>query len=165
MHRFFSCFCLLVLMFFLSGHDIARADGNAAQGSATLAAEMPVVSFAQQVDIVVRVKRDPRVLDMRIRQDNADLFLDLVIDQSQDREAAKDIALYAVMIAKSYALDDKPENDKEPGEGLYHYHLSITRPDGVVLVVANKKKDDKILMFGNPVPVLAPLTRAGAAAR
>lgn len=130
-----------------------------------LANDVPQISFSQQVNIVVTVKRDPRVLEMKIRQENAKVILDLILDQNQDREEAKSIAHMAIMVAKSLSLDDKPADAKEPGKGLYEYQVTVSRPDGVVLVAAHKPQKKKTIQYENPAPVLHPVTRAGEVGR
>lgn len=127
----------------------------------TIAVDVPQISFSQQVNIVVTAKRDPRLLEMKIRQEKDTVFLDLILDQNQDREEAKTIAQTAIIITKSYSLDDKPVSATEAGKGLYTYTVTAARPDGVVLVTAHKKKDEAAIQFENPAPSLAPLTRAG----
>lgn len=121
---------------------------------------VPQISFSQQVNIVVTVKQDPRVFEMKLAQDDAKIFMDLIVDQKQDRAAAQEIAHHAIMVTKSFSLDDKPADNKEPGTGLYDYRLRISRPDGVILLIAEKLQEEKAIRFENPVPVFQPLTRS-----
>lgn len=122
--------------------------------------EAPQISFSQQVNIVVSVKRDPRVLDMKIKQDNAFITLDLIVDHKQERPEAQDIATQAIMAAKTFSLDDNPAGKGDIGKGLYDYKVTIARPDGVILLLAEKLKEESSIRFENPAPVLYPLTRA-----
>lgn len=156
---------IFILLLFVVMFSVGGTFGAMAEDQAVAAVAVPQMSFSQQVNIVVMAKRDPRILELKIRQENAIVNLDMIVDQNQDREEAKTIAHNTIMIAKSFSLDDKPADNKEPGTGLYDYKLNMTRPDGVVLVVAEKLKESKTIRFENPVPVLQPLTRAGVNGR
>lgn len=124
------------------------------------ASDVPDLTFAQKVTIVVEAKHDPRILDMKINQGNHVVKIDLIVDKNTDRQQAKSMATSVVMLAKSMSLDDKPTEKDVPGKGLYTYHVTITRPDGVVLLLAKKSRKKKQVSFEDPVPVTRPLTRA-----
>jgi hypothetical protein len=126
--------------------------------------ETPVVSFEQQVNIVVEAKENRNVLDVKFNQDKDNINLDAIVGKGTDAKHAKDIALNLVMLAKSKSLDDPPKKKDIPGKGLYNYHVAITSPDGVTLVTATKDKTKEILSFEDPFQV-EPLTRADEAGR
>lgn len=121
--------------------------------------DVPVVSFSQQVDIVVSAKKDPRILDVKFRQEKDAILLDVVVDKSTDLEQGKKLALDLVMYAKAKSLDDQPKEKGKPGKGLYDYVIVMKKPDGVSVVTATKEKAKEDLTFEDPFQV-DPLTRA-----
>lgn len=127
-------------------------------------AEVPVVSFSQQVEIVVRAKKDPRILDIKFKQEKDNLIFDVVVEKSTDLAQGKALALNLVMYAKAKSLDDQPKEKDKPGEGLFNYTVAIAMPDGVKLVTATKEKAKKDLTFEDPFQV-DPVTREDAAGR
>jgi hypothetical protein len=128
------------------------------------APEVPVMSFEQQVDIVVTAKQDPRLLDVKINQDKALIDMSLIVDKNTDGPQAKQIALTMVMLAKSKSLDDPPKEKNKPGVGIYDYRVALAYPDGVVLVTAYKAAKKDALSFEDPFH-MEPLTRGDAAGR
>lgn len=134
--------------------------------SAQLAAapDVPVVSFSQQVEIVVAAKKDPRILDIQFHQDKDQIIMALVVDKSTELDQGKKIALNLVIYAKAKSLDDQPKSAEKPGKGLYTYHVTLKKPDGVVLVSAIKEKTAEDLVFEDPF-LIEPLNRADAASR
>ena len=126
--------------------------------------DVPIVSFSQQVEIVVAAKQNRNLLDVKFKQEKENITLNIIVDKNTDRDSAKKIALNVVMLAKSKSLDDPPKKKDEPGKGIYAYHINITEPDGVTLVTAAKDKDKETLSFEDPFQV-EPLTRADEAGR
>ena len=120
--------------------------------------DVPVVSFSQQVDIVVAAKKDPRIMDIKFKQEKDTILLDVVLDKSVDLAKAKELALKLVMYTKSKSLDDQPKEKDKPGKGLYHYTVAMTYPDGVKVVTATKEKAKEDLAFEDPFRV-DPVTR------
>src|SRR5688572_26892178 len=108
---------------------------------------VPLISFPQQVDIVYETKKNPSVLDVKIKQDNADVTLDAIVDKNIDRDGAKKIAMNLVMMTKVLSLDDKPKKKDLPGKGLYNYKVTIKRSDAVVLVAGDKPAKEEKLSF------------------
>lgn len=133
--------------------------------AAAEAVDAPVLSFSQQVEIVVDTKKDPRVLDMKIRQEDDTILIDFIVDRNQDREEVKQLALNVVMLTKMRSLDDRPKTKDKPGKGLYNYIVTIARPDGVVLLTAIKPKKKEIIRYEDQDLHPEPLTRADAAGR
>jgi len=126
--------------------------------------DIPIVSFSQQVEIVVTAKKDPRILDIKFKQEKENLIFDVVVDKSTDLDQAKKLALDLTMYAKTKSLDDQPKEKGKPGKGLYNYTIAITKPDGVKIVTATKEKAKDSLDFEDPFQV-DPLTRADADGR
>jgi hypothetical protein len=126
--------------------------------------EVPVMSFEQQVDIVVTAKKDPRLLDVKMAQDKANIGVDIIVDKNTDGPQAKQIALVMVMLAKSKSLDNPPKEKNKPGTGIYDYRVTLAYPDGVVLVTAYKPAKKEILSFEDPFH-MEPLTRADEGGR
>lgn len=149
---------LLCLLFSL---PVFAADKKAEKDEAASEAvvEVPEITFAQKVDMVVSMKKDPRVLDVKIEQQKRKITVDVIVDKNQDQEEAKGLALTAVMLIKSKCLDDPIKDRATPGKGLYDYTLNFSRPNGVRLLQANKPAKKAKLSFENPDPVVAPATR------
>lgn len=129
------------------------------------AVDAPVLTFSQQVEIVVDTKKDPRILDVKIHQDEDTIIIAMVVDKNQDREEVKKLALNVVMLTKMRSLDDRPKSKDKPGKGIYNYAVVISRPDGVQLLKATKAKAKAALHFEDRILRPEPLTRADAAAR
>lgn len=121
--------------------------------------DAPVISFSQQVDIVVAAKKDPRLYEFKIVQEKENVVLFAITDKSLDREEAKLIATKLIMLTKSRSLDDPPKEKNKPGKGLYNYQAEISRSDGIMLVKALKPKAEEVVTFEDPF-LLEPLTRA-----
>lgn len=132
------------------------------------AIDVPIMSFQQQVMIVVEAKKDLNVLDLRIQQNGDKVSLRAIVDKNIDRKAAREIANHLVILTKAMSLDDKPKDDKVPGKGLYNYDVDITLADGVMLLQAEKPAKKTKLdvkdpgIFPAPVQV-QPWTHADAA--
>ena len=125
-------------------------------------APVPDLVFSQQVNIVVSLKKDPRIFDVKIQQKQDNIHLDLIVDKNVDQTQAKTMAANAVMLTKGLSLDDPPKDDKKPGKGLYNYAVAVAWPDGVTLITAAKPKDKDALSFEDQFQS-HPLTRADAA--
>jgi len=123
---------------------------------------VPELVFAQQVNIVVSAKQDPRIYDLKITQKEDVIHMDMIVDKNVEREQAKAMAGNVIMLAKGLSLDDPPKDKDKQGKGLYNYELAVTKPDGVTLLNASKPKDKESISFEDPNPVLEPLTHAGA---
>ena len=126
--------------------------------------DVPIVSFSQQVDIVVTAKKDPRILEVKFKQEKDNILLDVVVDKSTELSQGKTLALNLIMYAKTKSLDDQPKEKNKPGKGLYNYTIAIAMPDGVKLVTATKEKAKEDLTFEDPFQV-DPLTREDADGR
>lgn len=142
-----------------------KEDDEALKSEAPLPIDVPKLGFAHQVDIVVETKRDPRVLEMKITQENEIIHIDLIVNRDQDHEQVKKIAFDVVMRVKMRSLDDRPKSGKEPGKGLYTYKVTITRPDAVVLLTATKPRRKRKMIYEDAILRTEPLTRADVNAR
>jgi hypothetical protein len=123
------------------------------------AVDVPVVSFSQQVEIVVTAQQNRNILEVKFVQEKENINLNVIVDKNIDKDKAKKIALNLVMLAKSKSLDDQPKKKDEPGKGIYNYHVAIAVPDGITLVNATKEKAKETLSFEDPFQV-EPMTRA-----
>lgn len=129
------------------------------------AMNVPQISFGKKVEIVVAAKQNANILDFKINQDKDIITCDLIINQNMTREETRKIASDVIMIAKSLSLDDPPKDKDKPGTGLYTYKLTATRPNGVLILTAQKPKAEKEISFEDQFPQSQPLTRADAAGR
>ena len=164
-HIFLLLNACAALWVFAADARAADEDGRERPVAAAPVLDVPRLGFAHQVEIVVETKRDPRVYEMKIAQENEIIHIDLIVDRDQDHEQVKQIAFDVVMRTKMRSLDDRPESGKEPGKGLYTYKVNITRPDGVVLLTAIKPRNKKKLRYEDPILPPQPWTRADANAR
>lgn len=126
------------------------------------AADVPLLGFPQQVEIVVETKKDPRILELKLEQKEDMIHIVMIVDRNQDREEVKELALNVVMLTKMRSMDDPPKTKDKPGKGLYNYEVQISRPDGVALLTALKPKAKSGLQFEDRILHTQPLTRAGA---
>lgn len=150
------------VLFFLLFFTFAAA--HAAEEAKPPVRDVPVISYAQKVNIVVAAKKNPAVFDLRIDQDKDNVMLSAIVDNSIDRKAAEELARNLVVLTKSMTLDDKPTDIKVPGKGLYNYGVRVARVDAVVLASARKPANKKKLVI-EPQALenlqFQPLTRAG----
>lgn len=126
--------------------------------------DVPVVSFSQQVDIVVTAKKDPRIMDVKFKQEKENIILDVVLDKSVELDKAKELARNLILYTKAKSLDDQPKDKGKPGKGLYNYTVAMIKPDGVKIVTATKEKAKEDLTFEDPFQV-DPLTREDVSGR
>lgn len=130
---------------------------------AAVAADVPIISFPQKVDIVHTARKNPMILDLKIEQDNAKVMLDAIVDRRTDRDMAKIVARDLVLLVKSMSLDDRPRQKAEPGKGLYDYTVTIRRTDAAILVIGRKPPKRVDLRFDPPALEniqMRPVTRA-----
>jgi hypothetical protein len=160
-------FILLILLSVLSC-SVFAADEQAPAATTPAAApvkDVPQITYAQKVEVVVDAKHNPMILDLHIDQEKDGVSLIAIVDKDVDHEVAKKIASDLVMLTKSMTLDDRPTDIKEPGKGLYNYGVKIIRTDQVVLLTARKMAADADLKIDPPMmedlaPEIRPLTRA-----
>lgn len=138
--------------------------------TALAAAEVPVLTFEQKVNIVVQAQKNPAVLSVKLEQKDAEVSIAIIADKNTDRSQAETIANDVVLLTKSLSLDDKPVDDKNLGKGLYDYRVTINRVDGILLLSASKPAKKKKLSLDPPAQIQAPVqvrpwTRADETAR
>ena len=138
--------------------------------TALAAAEVPVLTFEQKVNIVVQAQKNPAVLSVKLEQKDAEVSIAIIADKNTDRSQAETIANDVVLLTKSLSLDDKPVDEKNLGKGLYDYRVTINRVDGILLLSASKPAKKKKLSLDPPAQIQAPVqvrpwTRADETAR
>lgn len=121
------------------------------------AAELPIVTFQQKVEIVVQAQKDPTILEVKIDQKDKDVIVNLVADQNTDRTQAIALARRLIWLTKKESLDDEPVDDKKIGKGLYDYKVMVKRVDNVVLAVVRKPAKKKDIIVDPPAAMDAPV--------
>ncbi len=111
-----------------------------------LVRQVPLITFQQQVDIVVAIKKKPAVLQASVNQDGDKIMASLIIANDQDRPQAKALAESFIRLIKKKSLDEDPGKEVL-GTGLYTYHVNVTRANKAVLATGIKRADEKKLQW------------------
>lgn len=136
--------CFLVLVFSLPA--VADEDKPPSEETSQKAPKLdpPIITYAQKVEIVVPIKKNPVVFNARVEQDGYRITLSLTVHNDLGRKAAKDLGKDFLIRTKNITLDDPPEKGA-PGEGLYHYDITVIRANGKKVIAGTKKADEKTI--------------------